>query len=248
MKRKLLMMLCCTLLVGLAACGDKQENNNASTVNEGTGSVAEATEKPVTEVESLPIESENAQENAGTDSVEQKIYSVKLIEMGDSIVKVIEAYRELTGLGLKEAKEAMAVYPCIILETEDEAEAQQMVTALTEAGAVVEANGFYVPEVTIENVLEENVEYVAEFAVDRVFQLTDYTAINGTVKQGTINVGDNVVIVLEDGSGIEAVIYQIEVFGGYLETAEEGKNVGLCFEGMAKDAVSTATTVKVKAD
>ncbi|TVP87660.1 MAG: 50S ribosomal protein L7/L12 [Pseudomonadaceae bacterium] len=69
---------------------------------------------------------------------EQTEFNVILAETGDKKVNVIKAVRELTGLGLKEAKAMVDGAPATIKEgvSKDEAEAAQK--TLEEAGAKVE--------------------------------------------------------------------------------------------------------------
>lgn len=69
---------------------------------------------------------------------EQTEFDVVLASAGDKKVNVIKAVRELTGLGLKEAKAAVDGAPSTIKEgvSKDDAEAAKKV--LEEAGAVVE--------------------------------------------------------------------------------------------------------------
>lgn len=69
---------------------------------------------------------------------EQTEFNVILAEAGDKKVNVIKAVRELTGLGLKEAKAMVDGAPATIKEgvSKDEAEAAQK--TLEEAGAKVE--------------------------------------------------------------------------------------------------------------
>ncbi len=56
-------------------------------------------------------------------SKKKKIYSVKLAAIGDNEVSVMKAYRDLTGLGLKEVKDKVNSAPCVLLETNSRREA-----------------------------------------------------------------------------------------------------------------------------
>ena len=69
---------------------------------------------------------------------EQTEFNVILAEAGEKKVNVIKAVRELTGLGLKEAKAVVDGAPGVVKEgvSKDEAEAAKKV--LEEAGAKVE--------------------------------------------------------------------------------------------------------------
>ena len=69
---------------------------------------------------------------------EQTEFNIVLVEAGEKKVNVIKAVRELTGLGLKEAKAVVDGAPGVVKEgvSNDEAEAAKKV--LEEAGAKVE--------------------------------------------------------------------------------------------------------------
>ncbi len=69
---------------------------------------------------------------------EQTEFTVVLKETGGEKIKVIKAVRELTGLGLKEAKEIVDGAPSNIKEGIDKAEAEAIKGQLEEVGAVVE--------------------------------------------------------------------------------------------------------------
>jgi large subunit ribosomal protein L7/L12 len=72
-------------------------------------------------------------EAAGSDSV-----SAVLSEVGANKIQVIKVVRELTGLGLKEAKDLVDAAPKAIKEGISKADAEKIVAALAEAGAKVE--------------------------------------------------------------------------------------------------------------
>ncbi len=65
-------------------------------------------------------------------------YNVILKEVGAAKINVIKAVRELTGLGLKEAKDLVDAAPKAVKEGVSEEEANTLKTKLQEAGAVVE--------------------------------------------------------------------------------------------------------------
>ena len=64
--------------------------------------------------------------------------TVVLAEVGGEKIKVIKVVRELTGLGLKEAKELVDGAPGTIKENVEKAEADEIKTKLEEVGAKVE--------------------------------------------------------------------------------------------------------------
>ncbi|MFN3756023.1 MAG: 50S ribosomal protein L7/L12 [Flavobacterium sp.] len=69
---------------------------------------------------------------------EQTEFTVVLKEAGASKLAVVKAVKELTGLGLKEAKDLVDGAPANIKEAISKDEAEGLKKALEEAGAVVE--------------------------------------------------------------------------------------------------------------
>lgn len=76
---------------------------------------------------------------AGGEAAEEKTeFDVILKEAGAQKLKVVKAVKELTGLGLKEAKELVDGAPKAIKEGIAKDEAEALKTQLEEAGATVE--------------------------------------------------------------------------------------------------------------
>ena len=72
------------------------------------------------------------------EEVEEKTeFDVELTEIGDQKVKVIKVVRELTGLGLKEAKALVDGAPSKVKEACDKAVAEDIKAKLEEVGAKV---------------------------------------------------------------------------------------------------------------
>ena len=69
---------------------------------------------------------------------EQTEFDVVLAEVGGEKIKVIKAVREITGLGLKEAKALVDEAPKAIKEGASKDEADEMKAKLEEVGATVE--------------------------------------------------------------------------------------------------------------
>ena len=74
---------------------------------------------------------------AGEAAEEKDEFDVELTSAGASKVKVIKAVREITGLGLKEAKELVDGAPKVVKEAVSKAEAEEIKTKLEEQGAEV---------------------------------------------------------------------------------------------------------------
>lgn len=75
---------------------------------------------------------------AAAEAAEQSEFDVTLVEAGGSKINVIKAVREITGLGLKEAKELVDNAPKPIKEKVSKEEAESVKAKLEEAGAKVE--------------------------------------------------------------------------------------------------------------
>lgn len=75
----------------------------------------------------------------GAESSEEKdSYTVVLKDAGAAKIQVIKALREMTGLGLKEAKDLADKAPANVKEGVKKADADEMKTKLEAAGATVE--------------------------------------------------------------------------------------------------------------
>ena len=78
---------------------------------------------------------------AGGDAAEaeeQTEFDVVLASFGSSKVPVIKVVREITGLGLKEAKDLVESAPAAVKEGVEQGEADELKKKLEEAGATVE--------------------------------------------------------------------------------------------------------------
>ena len=76
---------------------------------------------------------------AGGDAAEEKTeFDVVLENAGASKIKVVKAVREITGLGLKDAKDLVDNAPKAIKEGVSKDEAEEIKAKLEEAGATVE--------------------------------------------------------------------------------------------------------------
>jgi large subunit ribosomal protein L7/L12 len=76
--------------------------------------------------------------DAGEAAVEKDEFDVVMTSFGGNKVSVIKAVRALTGLGLKEAKDAVEASPSTIKEGVAKDEAEEVKKQLEEAGASVE--------------------------------------------------------------------------------------------------------------
>jgi len=76
-------------------------------------------------------------EAAGAAVEEKTEFDLELTEIGAEKIKVIKAVREITGLGLKEAKEAVDGAPKVIKEAMSKDDAEAAKAKLEEAGAKV---------------------------------------------------------------------------------------------------------------
>ena len=75
---------------------------------------------------------------AGAAAAEEKTeFDVELTEAGDQKVKDIKVVREITGLGLKEAKDVVDGAPKVVKEQASKEEAEEIKKKLEEVGAKV---------------------------------------------------------------------------------------------------------------
>ncbi|CAI7998983.1 50S ribosomal protein L7/L12 [Geodia barretti] len=91
-----------------------------------------------------PVQMATVQGVAGTAEAaaeeEQTEFDVSIQEIGPQKIQVIKAVRELTTLGLKEAKELVESAPVAIKEAINKDEAENIKAKLEGAGAVVTVN------------------------------------------------------------------------------------------------------------
>ena len=74
---------------------------------------------------------------AAEGGAEKSEFNVELTEVGGAKVKVIKVVREVTGLGLKEAKELVDGAPKVLKEAVSKEEAEEIKTKLEAEGAKV---------------------------------------------------------------------------------------------------------------
>ena len=79
----------------------------------------------------------SAAAEGGAAAEEKDEFDVELVSAGASKVKVIKVVREITGLGLKEAKELVDGAPKVVKEGVSKAEAEEIKTKLEAEGAEV---------------------------------------------------------------------------------------------------------------
>ena len=85
-----------------------------------------------------PVMVAGAADGAAAGGAEQTEFEVVLAEAGASKLGVIKVVREITGLGLKEAKEIVDGAPKTLKEAVSKEEAEDMKAKLAEVGAEVE--------------------------------------------------------------------------------------------------------------
>lgn len=82
-----------------------------------------------------PVAAAGAAEGAAEEQTE---FTVELADAGSAKIKVIKAVREITGLGLKDAKKLVDEAPSPIKEDVDKDEAEELKAKIEEAGGTVE--------------------------------------------------------------------------------------------------------------
>lgn len=86
-----------------------------------------------------PIAVAGAPAGGGEAAAEEKdSFDVELVSPGGQKIAAIKAVREISGLGLKEAKDMVDAAPKVIKENVKKEEAEEMKKKLEEAGATVE--------------------------------------------------------------------------------------------------------------
>ncbi len=78
-----------------------------------------------------------AADGAAAGGAEKDEFDVELTEVGPNKVKVIKVVREVTGLGLKEAKEVVDGAPKVIKEAASKEEAEDIKTKIEAEGAKI---------------------------------------------------------------------------------------------------------------
>lgn len=76
--------------------------------------------------------------DAGASAAEQTEFDVILVSAGDAKLQIVKIVKDLTGLGLKEAKDLVDGAPKAVKEKVSKAEAEDLAAKLKEAGATVE--------------------------------------------------------------------------------------------------------------
>lgn len=112
------------------------EKIGALTLTEAA-SLKEALEEKFGVSAAAPVMMAGAAPVAGEAAEEQTEFDVELTEAGAQKLNVIKAVREITGLGLKEAKDAVEGAPMVIKEGVSKADADELKKKLEEAGAKV---------------------------------------------------------------------------------------------------------------
>lgn len=88
---------------------------------------------------SAPVVVGGAAAGAATPAAEEKTeFDVILVSVGDEKMKVVKAVKDLSGLGLKDAKAVVDNAPKAVKEGVSKEEAEQMKAKLEEVGATVE--------------------------------------------------------------------------------------------------------------
>ena len=111
------------------------ENMTVLELNE----LVEACEEKFGVSAAAPVAVAGAVAEGGADAADaQTEFTVMLTEVGAEKIKVIKAVREITGLGLKEAKAVVDGAPSPVKEDVEPAEAEAIKAQLEEVGATVE--------------------------------------------------------------------------------------------------------------
>lgn len=110
------------------------ENMTVLELNE----LVEACEEKFGVSAAAPVAVAGAAEGEAGGGEEQSAFTVVLKEIGGEKIKVIKAVREITGLGLKEAKALVDGAPSNVKEDVEKDEAEALKKQLEDVGATVE--------------------------------------------------------------------------------------------------------------
>ncbi len=94
--------------------------------------------KPAAAVAAAPASAGPAAAAGEAPAEEKTEFTVQLTAVGDSKINVIKAVREVTQLGLKEAKDLVDAAPKPVLENVSKEDADKAAAKLKEAGATIE--------------------------------------------------------------------------------------------------------------
>jgi len=92
----------------------------------------------VTAAAPIQIAAQPSADAAKPAAEEKSEFSVNMTSCGDKKIQVLKVLRELTGLGLKEAKDMIDNLPKAVKEGATKEEAQNMKSKLEEVGATIE--------------------------------------------------------------------------------------------------------------
>ena len=115
---------------------DNRRNHRSSKRTDSTGTLVKAAEEEfgVSAAAGVAVVAGPA---AGDAAAEKTEFDVELTEVGSEKIKVIKVVREVTGLGLKEAKEAVDNAPKVLKEQASKEDAEAIKAKLEEVGAKV---------------------------------------------------------------------------------------------------------------
>ena len=127
MKKILSLCMAMALVVSMTACGSKDDGKATTAAPADNTTTAAAAENDGT-----------AAAGGEAAAVEEKTeFDVELTEVGPNKVKVIKVVREVTGLGLKEAKDLVDSAPKMVKEAASKEEADDLKAKLEAEGAKV---------------------------------------------------------------------------------------------------------------
>lgn len=158
--KKIVGILLLAMSLGLVACGDG--GKDTGNTPEPTKEVAATQAPEITEAPEATATPEPTTTPEETETPVTATYKVTLTEVGAEKVKVIKAYREVTGAGLAEAKDAVDAAPGAVIKITDKTDAELIAAKFAEAGATVE-----ITEVS-ENPDETEIQFVPITATYKV--------------------------------------------------------------------------------
>lgn len=202
MKKFIVLLLSCMLIVMcLTACGEKEETSSSDEKDKveltlGNDATPEPTQAPTPEPTEAPTPTPQPTEaptpeptvaptpEPTEEPVAEHTYKVELMEVGEEKVMAIKLYRDYTGAGLAEAKDAIDNAPCVLLDAVNEDAAKACIDAFEGIGCVLKV---YVDGEELITEPEED-DNSTDDAMEGVLKFSVYLEDVGTEKVKVIKV------------------------------------------------------------
>ena len=170
---------------------------------------------------------------------------VVLKEIGSNKVKVIKIYREVTGLGLEEAKEIIdAVQNGVPAKINvDSVSVSSVIARFNEVGAsaAVASDSRFDSGLSFNKAGSQG---SFKMIVEDLYSMTGRGIVaTGHISSGLIRLNDLVEIFHSDGNSITATVVGIEQSSNLVKKAKSGENVGLLLGGIERSQIVVGDSI-----